>query len=107
MIKGTFDQFDEQDLSIVILQVAKRMLELRIHTPDIGFWYSVLFKTSKFLSSFPVLNDEEKLLACDNDARSLIKATRKLQDRTNMRLRPAYDIVKEWVFKNADRLKKD
>ncbi len=103
----SFDAFDEQDLSLVLIQVARRMLALRPNTPDIGFWHSTIYKASKFLNSFPSLTDEEKNLIINTNGAGKITAIKKMRERTGMRLRACNDIVKEWVVKNLPGQKED
>jgi hypothetical protein len=100
LTKKSFDLFDEQDLSLVLNQVARRMLALRPNTPDIGFWYSTLFRISRFLNSFPALTEEDKQSLLKNRGAGKIAVIRKLQERTGMRLKPCHEIVKAWMLKN-------
>src|SRR5271157_1749737 len=97
LAKKSFDAFDEADLSIVLTQVARRMVQLRPNTPDVGFWYNTIYKVSKFLNSFPSLNETEKQMLVKSNGNGIINAIRSMRDRTGMRLKPCHDIVKAWV----------
>lgn len=102
--KKSFDLFDEQDLSLVLNQVARRMLQLRPNTPDIGFWHTTIFRISKFLNSFPNLTEEEKQIIINaKDGAGKVAAVRKMRERTGMRLRACHDIIKDWAEKNITK----
>jgi len=51
----SFDTLDENELMLILNQVGRRMLVLRCETPDASFWYGVLMRVSKWLSTEPIV----------------------------------------------------
>jgi hypothetical protein len=98
--KKSFDAFDENDLALVLTQVARRMLVLRKDTPDIGFWHSTIFRVSKFLGALPTLTEAEKNILLVSNGTRKIDVIRSIRQRTGFRLRACSEMVKSWIAKN-------
>lgn len=104
IINHVFDSFDESDLALILQQVGKRFLILRSAYPDSAFWFSIIQRVIKVLSSSPQLNDEEKNLILNppENGNGNIKAIRSLRDRTGLRLRACKDIIDAWIEKTKE-----
>lgn len=106
----TFDNFDENDLSMVLKQVARRMMVLRARTEDSTFWFGVLLRVSKWLSQTPVVNTvEQELLIdppfADNKRMSgRMQAIKHMRERSGMQLTACMHIVDAWVKDNFERV---
>ena len=105
ILETTLNSFDENQLGMLLHQIGRRMLILRATTPDSAFWYSVLMRVNKWLSTTPILDDEEKTLLCTEPGPGVsqrIRAVRHLRDRTGMRLHACLDLVDDWISNNMN-----
>lgn len=102
----SFDKLDENQLALVLNQVARRMLFLRSTTPDTSFWYSVLMRVNKWLSTEPVVNEVEKRILIDppfDDGKPIsarTRAIRHMRERSGTQLSACMKIVDKWVGEN-------
>lgn len=102
LISKMIDALDENDLIILLQQIGKRILVLRMNTPDAPFWFNVLLRITKWLSSEPTLNQEECDLIVNppEGINGKVKAIIRFRARTGMRLHTARDVVEAWMTAN-------
>jgi len=98
----TFDKLDENELTIVINQVARRMMLLRCTTPDVAFWYEVLMRVNRWLSTDPAINDNEKnlLVSPPTGVSGRAQATISMRKRSGMQLSACKNIIDAWIKDN-------
>lgn len=98
----TFDNLDEDQLRLVINQVARRMLILRCTTPDVAFWHSALMRVNKWLGSTPAVNEiEEKYLTSPAENTSgRVRAIRHMRERSGMQMAAVKEIIDAWIKEN-------
>lgn len=103
---ANFDKLDENELRLVINQVARRMMILRATTPDAAFWYGVLMRVNKWLSTTPEVNDEEKELLINPPTAisGRARAMKNMRERSGMQLSACKDIVDAWIKDNIDKV---
>lgn len=104
----TFDALDENELNLVLNQVARRMLVLRAGVPDASLWYGVLMRVGKWLRTEPVLNDTEKNFLIDppldngKPISGRIRAIRNMRERSGGNLSACKEIIDAWIKDNFD-----
>lgn len=103
-ITQNFDQLDENQLVMVLNQVARRMLILRQDTLDSPFWYSVIMRVSKWLTTAPVMTETEKQLLINPPETSTgrMKAIRSMRARTGSNITVCRDIIDDWIKNNIN-----
>jgi len=103
-ISETFDELDENELAIVLTQVARRMSVLRCTTPDMLFWHSVIMRVNKWLSTEPVLNHVEKefLLSPPANTSGRLRAMRSMRDRSGMQINACKEVIDAWIKINIE-----
>jgi hypothetical protein len=100
----SFDKLNENELAMVLQQVARRMLFLRCTTPDSGFWYDVLMRVGKWLNADPIVNDVEKAILHnpEPDTSGRVRAMRNMRERSGLQLSACKHIVDDWIKHNLD-----
>lgn len=98
----SFDKLDENELTLVINQVARRMIMLRASTPDSTFWYGVLMRVNKWLKTDPHVNEAEKahLLAPPGSLNGRTRAIKSMRERSGANMAACMDIVDKWILEN-------
>ena len=98
----SFDQLDENELMLVLNQVGRRMLVLRCESPDSSFWYSVIMRVAKWLSTEPTVNEAEKqvLLSPPTNVSGRMRAIRSMRERSGRNLTACKDVVDKWIKDN-------
>lgn len=106
ILDKTFDHFDENDLSLTIRQIARRMVLLKQDIPDIGFMYDTMINFSKIIEG-GTMNDEEKNLILNPPPGSdgVAKAIVALKNRLGMRVHAAKNVVDRWIKHNNIKVK--
>lgn len=105
---GSFDRLDENELNLVLNQVARRMLVLRAGVPDATFWFGVLMRVGRWLQTEPVVNEVEKeyLLnpKLDNGSpiSGRVRAMKNMRERTGANLSACKEIVDLWIKDNIE-----
>jgi hypothetical protein len=102
----TFDKLDENELTLIINQVARRMMTLRCATPDTAFWYSVLLRVSKWLATTPFVDETEKKFLInppfDGETRlsGRVQAMKHMRERSGAQLSACKEIIDVWIKDN-------
>lgn len=102
----SFDKLDENELSLVLDQVARRMMMLRTSTPDAAFWYGVLRRVGKWLSTEPVVNEVEKnlLFSPPTNLNGRTRAIKSMRERSGANMAACIEIVDKWVLDHLDEV---
>ena len=105
-LSSEFDKLDENELTLVINQVARRMIILRATTPDSAFWYGVLMRVNKWLSTEPIVNEKEKelLLNPPTNVSGRTRAVKSMRERTGANMAACMEIVDAWIKDNLSRV---
>lgn len=104
----SFDKLDENELALVLNQVARRMLVLRVSTPDASFWYGVLMRVGKWLQTEPFVNEAEKKFLVDppfDNGRPVsgrVKAIKSMRERSGAQMSACKEIIDVWIKENFD-----
>lgn len=102
LLNKSFNEMDIDELTIIINQVGRRILEIRQKAPNVVFWFGLVCRLSKWLNNEPHLNEAEKQLIIGPNpvqVNGRIRAIKHLRERTGMPLRHAATIVDEWTDK--------
>lgn len=102
-----FEHYNEEDLDLILKQVARRMLVLRRKSKDVVFWNETLIRIGKWLSNVPRVNKEEEDLIRNppQGTNGYVQVIRHLRLRTGMRLKEAKEVVDVWLSANNIKLK--
>lgn len=99
-----FDQLDENQLALVLNQVGRRMLNLRFDSPDSTFWYGVLMRVNKWLSTQPSVNEAEKQLLFNppTNVSGRIRAIKSMRDRSGRNMTACMHVIDKWIGENIN-----
>lgn len=106
----SFNQLDENELTLVINQVARRMMMLRYDTPDSSFWFGVLMRVSKWLAADPRINETEKdmllsppaTLSGHSPTHGRVRAIKNMRDRSGRNMTACMAVIDGWIKDNFD-----
>ncbi len=101
----TFDKLDENELTLVLNQVGRRMLILRASAPDSSFWYSILMRVNKWLATEPIVNEDEKKLLINEQPSNLngrTRAIKNMRERSGRNMSACMAVVDKWISDNID-----
>lgn len=104
VISHMFDNIDEQDISIIIKHVARRMLLLRSNSSHASFWFNALTKFNKWIVADLKQLTQQEIEAIKNPpvgSKGWLLATRMVRERTGLGLQAAKKIVDQWLKDNG------